>query len=125
MKLSRVLSQSKSGIKRLFIAAFFIGAVVFAYKYRHLLKPEESGIRILNPKEIESSMPAISLRQKLSIAKIVLKEKWIADVPTPVLNSKCVEALNLLKTYGILELYIFDEKAGLKARCKGETLSRY
>lgn len=125
MKMTGAIQKSKRGFRNLVIILGLGILMVLVYQQRMKWLQEEPGIKPLDAKTIENIFPALSFRQKSEVAKIVLKEDWIRDVPDPVLKGKCSELLNSVRTYGIVEVYLFDSKQGLKAVCRPEGMKRY
>ncbi|MDB5037315.1 MAG: hypothetical protein JWQ35_843, partial [Bacteriovoracaceae bacterium] len=124
-KFSNALNRSKAGLKNMLLIILLAGGIFALWIQRDKWLHQEDGIDALDVKDIQEIMPALTLLQKFSVAKIVLQEKWIQDVPDSVLNHKCVDLLKRYKGRGILEFYIYEEKVGLKAYCTGESLKRY
>jgi CheY-like chemotaxis protein len=125
IKLSKAVARSKTGLKNVFYFLLFIAGLGALYFERETFFKRETGIQVLDPKEIETIFPAISFRQKIMVAKIVVPEGWTKGVPDSVLTSKCIDFLQRMKTFGIIEAYIFEEKAGLKVQCQNQKIRRF
>jgi tetratricopeptide (TPR) repeat protein len=124
-RVSRALHSSKSRIKRYVIYGLLLVAAVIVYQERNRFAQHEDGISELLPSELEGQFPVRTIRAKGDTVKIVVKEDWVKEVPDTILQSKCVQSINKLKSRGILRMYIYDEKYGIKAQCTLERIQRY
>lgn len=124
-RVSRAIQGSKSRIKRYAIYGLLIFTAIIVYQERDRFLSHEEGISELEPVTLEAQFPVRSIRTKGEIVKIVVKEDWVKEVPDSILQSKCIQSLDKLQNRGILRIYIYDEKYGVKAQCTRERLQRY
>lgn len=124
-RVSNIIRSSTNRIKRYLVWGFVMLAAVAIYTERDRFLNPEQGITEIPAIETEPHFPARSIRIKSDMAKIVLKQDWISDVPEPILRSKCIQVINKMQARGILRLYLYDEKSGLKAQCTSEKLQKY
>jgi len=125
-RVGRAFQRSKVSIKHLLLwlaVAVFASGAIFLKDY--LMSNRESGIVEVSAEDFNSIAPIISVRQKMHVAKMVLLEGKIQEMPAAVLSSKCAQLLAKGTRYGILEIYLFDDKIGLKGFCKGDKVRLY
>jgi len=108
-------------------AFFFILALlsISLYSERKQLVENDPKVLKLDVKLLKDIVPALSIRTKEDMAKIVTETDWIEKVPAPVLHAKCRQILDTLGSYGIIKVYIFENRKGLKAFCHHEGVQRY
>ena len=121
----KVIQRSKAGFRKIVIWGLFLLTLAFIYSQKNLFEKRETGITEINAELYQNILPVRTIRQKDGTSKWVVKEGWMSEVPDPVLKSKCLEILERSQSYGILKLYFYDEKSGLKAVCDAEILHRY
>ncbi|MBN8555814.1 MAG: response regulator [Deltaproteobacteria bacterium] len=124
-RFSRTVKSTQYYLLRTIVwTAIAAGGVFLFLNLDEFLKKEE-GIHLLSNDDLKDILPAKNIRQKGDTAKIVLSDGWIASAPDSILTSRCVQSLSKLKAYGILRLYLYDEKSGLKGVCRENKVIRY
>ncbi len=125
MKVSGAIQKSKRGAQKIIGFGIAIAIAVFAYTHQKKLLESDETVITIDISKVTDIIPATSIRQKSDIAKVLLKERWFTGIPDSLLKSKCAELMGRLKDHGILEAYLFDEKEGLRAVCRPDSVKRY
>ncbi len=125
-RLNKVVRKSATRLKASLIWIGILGLSMGLYFFKdQLLKTVDASVETIEIEPYQHILPVTSIRYKQAVAKVVTREGKLGEMPEAVLKSKCLQLLERFKQYGILELYLFDEKSGMKGRCRGETLQRY
>jgi len=106
-----------------FVFLFSLGGVLFHFRKQFLNHDEQ--VSTLDPKVISDIFPAKEIRFKEKIAKIVVAAGQIDKVPEPVLRTKCHQMIDKIGMYGTRQIFLLDEKSGLRVICSYEKFQSF
>lgn len=130
-KLSRTVKRSASAFRKSIFYVIPLILSVASFVIYSKLRPQDAGVKVLNPADVQGILPAKALRQKDETLKITVGADWIQNVPASVFEAKCYQLLTNLKPNGITSIYVSEAQedgkngGGLKAYCKEGFFQRF